>query len=456
MFTKNIQIPNVDRIFREGVGPVFKGVFTIGDLAVGLEEGDLKYAPKYQRGAGNEEYDETTLFQVTDEKLDIDARRAEEMAAKFLMGFDHEGTEREEAREFFNVEVIWNVRRNHRKELEYDEARRTLTVHSTITVPDSAHRHYMCYLLHKWKQDVADIPDEVQIAPDGRSLDALSLRKLLDSWDPFDKEKSSVFITIYNLDPEYEGRLFDEYNVEGKRPTAGAAIDMHPTKTSSRRFVRDLMKKCPIFERGEIEIRRSTIAKGSRKITTLATLDSAIKPFQKELLQIQKDKPKYEDLLGFFCAFYTEWASHYTAFLPTASGKLRQELRQESFAMSNIMFFPMFRLAFELWQKYAKAGIAWHAEQEWRDGLAKLAGDVTAQDGKGKSVTVQVMARDHQDEAGDSVPGNPDWQGKILIQQFDQNSGKPMGWSLSSTRQTRDTAYHYLLQVSGISIPKKK
>jgi Pyridine nucleotide-disulphide oxidoreductase len=50
------------------------------------------------------------------------------------------------------------------------------------------------------------------------------------------------------------------------------------------------------------------------------------------------------------------------------------------------------------------------------------------------------------------VPGNPAWQGKILIRRFDRN-GKPTGWSPSSTRQSRDAAYHYLTEVRGPDIP---
>jgi hypothetical protein len=64
------------------------------------------------------------------------------------------------------------------------------------------------------------------------------------------------------------------------------------------------------------------------------------------------------------------------------------------------------------------------------------------------------LARDHKDDAGNQVFGNPDWQSLIPVQQFDQN-GKPTGWSLSSTRQTRDAAYHYLVGISGMSLPKK-
>jgi hypothetical protein len=448
-FVKNIEIQDVDRISRPGVGYIYKGKISSGDLAEILIEGDLRYAPKYQRGY-KQEFDENTLFEITHEDLEIDQKRAASMAAKFLLGLDTSKHGPDERHEFFNPDITWNVRKQKGPALDYEAVNRTLTVHSTLTIPDSAHRHYLHYLLYQWNSDASLIPDEVEVAPDGQAVDALALRKLLAKFDPFDEEKSSMFVTIFNITPTYEGRLFDEYNVEGKKPTAGAAIDMFPDKTASRKFVTALMKECPIFDRAEVEIRASTIAKASRKLTTLATLDSAIKPFQKELLEIQKDKNKSNDLISFFSHFYTEWAALYPEFQPTASGKARQLLREKSFAMSNIIYFPMFRLAFELWQKYTKSGADWHSKKEWKDALAKLAGNVKITH-DGKNVTVPLMARDHYDENGDFVAGNPAWHGKILIQQFDQ-AGKSNGWSLSSTRQTREAAYHYLVKETGIII----
>ena len=191
-----------------------------------------------------------------------------------------------------------------------------------------------------------------------------TIRELLGVFDPADEDQSSVFVTIFNVAADHEGRLFDEYNVEGKKPTTGAAIDMFTDKTASRRFVDALMKKSPIFDRSEIEMRASTIGLASRKITTVSTLDTAIKPFNKALLVREKDKKAYDDLIDFFSHFYTEWAHHYPQFEPTAAGKARQDLRAQSFAMSNIMFFPMFRLAFELWSKYTKHGTDWKSTSE--------------------------------------------------------------------------------------------
>lgn len=448
-FTKNVVIEGVDRIWRPGIGYVYKGRISIGDLALALINGDIKYAPKYQRGpkpSDDNDFDAHTLLQITDPNLDISEARAEAMAAKYLLGLqDHKH------REFYNPDVMWNARLDPEfEELVYNAAKRTLTAHGVFTIPDSAHRHFADFLLYKWWKDPDSIPDEVVIAEDGESIDGGELQKWIKNFDPFDEEKSSTFVTIFNVPADHEGRLFDEYNVEGKKPSTSASIDMYSEKTASRRFVAALMKKCPIFDRAEIEMRRNTIGKASRKITTVATLDTAIKPFSKKLLEFENNKALHDDLVDFYSHFYTEWAVHVPEFQPTASGKARQELRKTSYAMSNILFFPMFRLAFELWEKYTKAGADWHSETEWKDALAKLAGDVTTKDETGKKVTIPVMARE-----SDESDGNPDWQGKILIQQFDPN-GKPKGWSLSSTRQTRDAAYHYLVQVSGVALPTKK
>jgi hypothetical protein len=461
-FTKNVTIEGVDRIFRPGIGYVYKGRMSIGDVAEALKRGDIKYAPKYQRGqkkAEDVDFDATTLLEITDPKLDIQVRRAQAMAAKYVMGmFDKPD------REFYNPDIIWNARKDENAgEVEYAQNKRILTVHSTITIPDSAHRHYCYYLLYQWQHQPESIPVEVVVADDGTTVDGDEIREQLENFDPFDEEKASTFVEIFNVPADHEGRLFDEYNVEGKRPTPGAAIDMFSDKTASRRFVDALMKMCPIFDRSEIEMRSSTIAAASRKITTVSTLDVAIKPYQKDLLALEKNKPVYDDLIEFFSQFYAEWAKHYQEYQPTASGKARQELRERSFAMANIMFFPMFRLAYELWDRYRRNGTDWKTTNEWRDALARIAGEteVEGPDGKpvlgpdGEPEKVSVMARDIRNKKNELVAeGNPAWRGKILIQQFKQD-GTPSGWTLSSTRGTRDAAYHYLAKVSGINFDQK-
>ncbi len=443
MFTKNVVIGDVHRVKRPGIGAVFVGKITIGDLAQALTDGDIKYAPKYQRGLKPSEdnvYHPDSLIDIHSDKLLIESKRAEAMAAKYLMALSGEGD-----RMLFNPDVIWNARREpNRPAADYDETNRRLTLHSTITVPDSAHRHFAYYLLKQWKTDSEAVPDEVVIAEDGETVDKDSLVRWLEKFNPDDADESAILVQVFNVPREMEGKLFDEYNVEGKKPSTSASIDMFSDKTASRRFVAELQKKCEIFGPSEVETRANTIAAASRKITTVSTLDVAIKPFNVKLRGLEKQKEAYADLIAFFCAFYTVWAEHFPAFLPTASGKARQDLRKTSFAMSNIMFFPMFRLAFEIWEGFNKAGKDWRESADWRDGLARLAGDVTI-DGQ---FSGPFMARDSEDPY---QQGNPGWHGKILVQKFDGH-GKPQGWSLSSTRQTRDTAYHYILeQFSGVT-----
>lgn len=436
-FTKNVVIEDIHRVKRPGIGDVFVGRITVGDLADALAAGDVKYAPKYQRGMKLSEdnvYDPDSLVDIHSDKLLIETKRAEAMAAKYLIALSGEGT-----RMLFNPDVIWNARKDpNRPAADYDEKKRQLTLHSTITVPDSAHRHYAYYLLRQWKADSDAVPDEVVIAEDGEAIDKDSLVRWLQAFDPYDDEESAILVQVFNVPRDLEGKLFDEYNVEGKKPSTSASIDMFSDKTASRRFVAELQKKCEIFGPSEVETRANTIAAASRKITTVSTLDVAIKPFNAKLRGLEKHKETYADLIAFFCAFYTEWAVHFPEFLPTASGKARQDLRKTSFAMSNIMFFPMFRLAFELWEGFNKAAKDWREDASWREGVARLAGEITI-DGK---FTGPFMARDSEDPY---QQGNPGWYGKILVQKFDAQ-GKPQGWSLSSTRQTRDTAYHYLVE----------
>lgn len=446
-FTKNVVIGDVHRIKRPGVGYVYVGRISIGDLADALADGDVKYAPKYQRGlkaSDDNVYDSDTLVDIHSPTLLIETKRAEAMAAKYLIALSETGN-----RIFFNPDIIWNARNDPARPAEFDPKKRELTIHSSITIPDSAHRHYAYYLLRQWSVDPDSVPAQVIIAEDGESVDQGELVEWLEKFAPYNEEESSVLVQVFNVASELEGKLFDEYNVEGKKPSTSASIDMFSDKTASRRFVAALQKRCSIFGPSEIETRANTIAAASRKITTVSTLDVAIKPFSKRLLGLEKKPAEYDDLIAFFCAFYEEWATHYPEFLPTAAGKVRQDLRKTSFAMSNIMFFPMFRLAFEIWASFHARQLDWREATDWREGLARLAGKITVERADGP-VEVDFMARDSDDPY---TLGNPGWQGKILVQKFD-GKGQPQGWSLSSTRQTRDTAYHYLVGTAKLTLPE--
>ena len=97
--------------------------------------------------------------------------------------------------------------------------------------------------------------------------------------------------------------------------------------------------------------------------------------------------------------------------------------------MSNIIFHPLIRIAFRLWEDSRDQKINWRTDNSWRNVVTAMA--TTNANG------VNVMDKK-----------NTDWQGKILVANYDVN-GKET-WSLSSTRQTRDSAYQYLCQVANL------
>jgi len=458
MLVRETTLNDVHRIKRPGIGYVYRGKITIGGLYLGLKYGDIRYAPKYQRGYRPAVKDVTeyeTLVEITTEGLLIEVPRAESMAAKYLMALRNYGD-----KHLYNPDVIWNARKDtNRPGTTYDADRRQLKLYTNLTIPDSGHRHFAYYLLGEWKNDPEAIPDIVEIEKDGDTVDGGQLAEWIEAFDPFDEEESSVLVEVFNLDKEQEGRLFDEYNDEAKKPSTAVAIDLYPDKTPSRRFIYKLMDASTIFSRGEIETRANTIGSKSRKLTTVATMEAAIRPYSKELLALEKESSKaYGDLVEFFAEFYAEWSKHYPEFQASASGEARNKLRKTSFALSNIIFFPMFRLAFELWKQYRANGADWKSPTaEWRDGVTRLGGKVkmSIPDPKDEKKTVEVavpiMGRDSEDPP---QVGNPAWQGRILVRKFDDN-GHPTGWSLSSTRQTRDAAYHYLVEAGGFKMPVK-
>ena len=443
---KYITIQGVLRVKRPRIGYVYQGKITIGELALGLINGDIKYAPKYQRGLKQSDenvIDESMLLPITDDRLLIDKKRADAMAVKYLMALNGQDSA------LYAPEVIWNARDLPEVTAPtYKEKDRTLIIHTGLSIPDSAHRHYAYYRLAQWHKNPSTVPDEVVITEDGDSKTQGEIQEWLEIFDPYDSEESNIIVQIFNLSPEDEGKLFDEFNAERKAPSKAASIDMHISKTSSRRFVGKLMKACPVFGPDEVETRSTTIGSVSRKLTMISTLEAAVKPFDRRLLALEDKTGEYEDLVNFTGKFWEEWSHHYKEFEPTASGNARKALRQVSFASSNIIFFPMFRIAMALWEKYNLNNVNWETESEWKDALAKLAGDTEVEDPDDPSRTfrIPVMARDCTEPA---TTGNPEWYGMILVQKFGAD-GVHIGWSLSSTRQTRDAAYHYLVKKSGI------
>jgi DNA-sulfur modification-associated len=439
------EVTNVTAIQRPGVGYIYRAVITIGLLYQALRDSVIRYAPRYQRGFRRSqedipEADYDLLLPINDERLQLDLRRAQAMAVKFLIALN--GDPR--GKRLFTSFVVWNARRDEGRPEPKLHEDGTLELRTVLTVPDTGHRHLAYFLLGSWKHQETSIPDEVTI-DEGDVVSRAEIEKCLENFDPDDPTTSSLFVDIYSLDAEQEGWLYDEFNADAKPPAGAVAIDLNQQKTPSRRFVYRLMERSPIFDRTQVETRANTIGSRSRKLTTNATMESAVRPYSKRLVKLEQDGTgAYDDLINFFAAFFSEWANHFPAFGPDASGDQRQAFRGESFALSNIMFFPLFRLVFELWEKY-HGKVEWTTQDEWRDAIARLAAKVTATDPEdpAKKIKVDFMSRE-----------NPDWQGRILVRKFNSN-GEFTGWSLSSTRQTRDAAFHQLVKQARVSLPQR-
>jgi hypothetical protein len=362
-------------------------------------------------GAGDfEEHRYRELLPINHPELQIDTRRAQAMAVKYLLG------------RLYTTHITWNARIEAGLPVpRYDAVKRTLELETDITIPDTAHRHLAYYWLVSWKLDPTTIPLEVVV--DGVPVSEDEIRELMQNFDP---KLESVYVDVYQLSPENEGYLYDEFNSDQKPPAGAVAIDLNPTKTPSRRFVYDLMSVSPIFSREQIETRRNTIGSKSRKLTTVSTLEAAVRPMTKQLAQLEGDHEARADLLDFTAAFFEQYASHHPAWKTLATAEQRQQLRDASFALSNIMFHPLFRVVFRLWEDLHKREVDWTEDTGWHDVVDAIAAP-------------NVMDRD-----------NPAWQGKIMIASYDAE-GKP-AWSVSSTRQTREAAYQYLCDVAGLPV----
>lgn len=436
------RLKNVDRIERPGIGHVYRAVLPIADVYTMLHESRIRYAPRYQRGyrkglvdVEEERFDE--LLPLSHPDLEISEDRANEMAVKLLQG------------NLFSAHLSWNARKRSADDIpDYDPIKRTLTIDSVLAVPDTAHRHRAYYRVIQWHKNRASVPEEVMVGD--RPVSEDDIRELLETFDP---DKVQVFVDIYNLTPEDEGRLFDEFNSDAKSPSTAVGIDLNPEKTPSRKFVYALMKVSEIFARPEIETRSNTIGSKSRKVTTVATLEASVRPMKRTLAELEKDQEAYDDLVEFAAAFFGEYATHYPELQPNGTAEARNQLRDRSFALSNIIMFPLFRIIFDLWERFEDDGLDWRKENGWKEVVTKLTGTITSDvdaeyfEKKGRDVKKVEISKG--DRVNVMSRHNPAWRGKILIEGEDKE-GRTV-WSLSSTRQTRQAAYNYLRQIAGLT-----
>lgn len=422
------RLEDVTQIMRVGIGAVYRAVISLADLATYLRRATVRYSPLYQRGFSDrmvdvEEWKYATLLPLDHPELQIKPERANAMAVKFLQG------------RLYTTSVVWNARQEEGVPApKFDEGTATLELQNVITVPDTAHRHLAYLTLVRWHEDANTVPVEVIV--DDVPVSEDDIRRLLVGFDP---EEHYVHVDIYNLRAEQEGHLYDEFNADAKKPSTAVELDLNRTKTPARRFMTALMTRSDIFSRDEVETRRNTIGSKSRKLVTNAAIESAVRVMKRDLIKYERDSDVYDDLLDFVAAFFEEYAKGYPAWQPNAHADARHALRKESFALSNIIIFPLMRLAFDLWKEYQATGVDWQDDQVWKEAVAKITGSTTAKDPDQKQLyRGPVLGRD-----------NPEWKGRVLVRGYDRNGN--LQFTLSSTRQTREAAYQYLRQVAGLS-----
>ncbi len=415
-----------DYVELPGTGRIYRALITIAVLARLLRKSVVRYAPQYQRGFKKVEEDPSAyhvLLPITDKSLQINRKRAEEMAVKYLQGV------------LFAASLVWNARKDPDEPApQYDATTHDLKIFSDITIPDTAHRHLCFYVLWEWKQDPNKVPTQVTV--NDAPVSQAEIHKMLETFDP---TTATIFLEIYNLTPQEEGFLYDQFNFDARSPQKAVGNALNPLKTPARRFVIDgLMRISPIFDESEIEMHANNIGTDSRKLWTNNTLVGAADNFKRLLVQLEAENGKtgaHKDLQKFFAAFFQEYAAHFPAVQPGATRELRIKTRNESFAISNIMIHPLFRIAKDLWLTYRANKTDWNTQTEWKDAIAKLAKTISVKDETGAVIfTGSVMDRT-----------NPEWVGKILIKTYGESG--VTGVSLSSTSQTRNAAYGYLLEV---------
>src|SRR6266704_3762585 len=198
------------------------------------------------------------------------------------------------------------------------------------------------------------------------------------------------------------------------------------------------MNTSPIFAETEVETRSNTIGSDSRKFATISTIVTAAEygGFRKLLIDLEgANDGSYRDLVEFFGKFFEEYARVFPELLPGTGAIERQKIRKESFTVSNIMLHPLFRMAKDIWKEYHYVRHAdWRDRNDWKDAIAKLNLPVDGAEG-GK---VGIMHRN-----------NPAWRGKVLTETWGPDG--LTGYSLSNTRQTRDAAFKYMLEVTGLN-----
>jgi len=423
MINSSVILTNVDKS-----GKVYKGTIRLLDLFQALKKPIIHYCPATQRGQFNPDNpDEMTssdydaLYQISYKHLALDENKVHEIAVLYLMG------------DFYWTDIIWNARIDPDfPPLEYDEKNRSLKIFSTITIPDSAHRHKAYYTLFEWQKNNDLIPCKVTFTQTMTTVIKEDIIKFLD--EKFNPNEV-IFVNVHNITAEQEGELFRQMNLLTKKANTAQVIRVNPDLSPSTRFVRKLMENSSIFSDSEIETNRTSIHKNSRKLVPNSTLVTAIKPFSNELSIYEKNERVYLDLVEFVGDFYLRLSEHYPELKPSASAEKRHDSRKESYIISNIIFIPLFKIAFELWKSYHGASKTWRSDISYLKVIDNLNKTIKIKDTNGNDFNVNIMSKK-----------NMQWIGIIANERA----------QITNNRISQRSAYLYLAKECSLEEIKKE
>ena len=176
--------------------------------------------PRYQRGLKKQFSDDADeygwidmMFKITETRLNIDPKRTDEIAVRWLRG------------DMMNRELVWNARLTndypHPTFVTDANGEGTLKVYGSLVAPDSAHRHLGIYKAVQWSRDSDSIPSTIKI--DGKPVVKKDIVGWLKKYKP---EETYATVLIYEVKPEEEGRIFHQANDLTKPAGRGAAYDM--------------------------------------------------------------------------------------------------------------------------------------------------------------------------------------------------------------------------------------
>lgn len=403
----------------------------VDELCYSLENSRILYSENYSRGlkkakGANQSPNKNSkemFLPITDSRVQITQKKAMEMAVEKLRNT------------FYIFNLVWNARPDPRvPPPQFNKKEGTLSIYGSLTIPDSAHRHYSLFLINKWKNDPHSIPNK-GVKVKGVTV---SKKEIIDLVHAFNLEHK-VKVHLLTLDAEEEGKLFYQWNQGNTKANASRAANVNRDADPRTRFVFSLLQKSNVLTEHEIELNSTSLGGNSSKLVPVSTLISACDKHMEELANYEKEIGIYKNLIQFFVAFLDELSVQYPALKPNASVESRKMLREQNFILSNVMFHPLFKIAFEFFGKYHENRKKWQTDDAWKKFLSHVA---QAENELETGEVVKAMSRK-----------NPFWEGTIGKSVV--KSDGTLSWHFNNKWSAKDEAYRYLCEIGGMATISK-